>query len=68
MSQLLQDLWAKNKRDIDVAMCAETLPPIEKVFVAIADAYALELAATGEARQTGPVMKDLGGLRVRVDP
>ena len=61
MSQLLQDLWAKHKRDFDAAMRADTLPPIEKVFVAIADAYALELATTGEARQCGPVMKDLGG-------
>jgi hypothetical protein len=61
MAQLLQDTWSKNKRDIDAAMRGETLPPIEKVFVAVADSYALELTTTGEAKQIEPVMRELGG-------
>jgi hypothetical protein len=61
MAQLLQDTWSKNKRDIDAAMLADTLPPIEKVFVTVADSYALELTTAAEAKQVAPVMKELGG-------
>jgi hypothetical protein len=61
MAALLQDVWSKNKRDIDAAQRAETLPPIEKVFVAVADSYALEVATTGQAGEASAAMKQLGG-------
>lgn len=60
MTRLQQDLWSKSKRDLDQAMRADTLPPIERVFTALAEAYCLELATTGDAKQTGPVMRELG--------
>lgn len=66
MARLQQELWTKNKRDLDQAMRADTLPPIERVFTAVADAYCLELATTGEAKQTGPAMRELGARAFRL--
>jgi hypothetical protein len=66
MARLQQELWTKNKRDLDQAMRADTLPPIERVFTAVADAYCLELATTGEAKQTGPAMRELGSRAFRL--
>jgi len=66
MTRLQQELWAKHKADLDQAMRADTLPPIERVFTAVADAYFLELATTGEATQTGPAMRELGGRAFRL--
>jgi len=66
MARLQQELWTKNARDLDQAMRADTLPPIERVFTAIADAYCLELATTGEAKQTGPAMRELGARAFRL--
>jgi hypothetical protein len=60
MARLQQELWSKNQRDLDQALRADTLAPIERVFTAVADAYCLELATTGDAKQTGPAMRDLG--------
>ena len=66
MARLQQELWAKNKPELDRAMQADTLPPIERVFTAIADAYCLELATTGDAKQTGPAMRELGDRAFRL--
>jgi hypothetical protein len=66
MARLQQELWTKDARDLDQAMRADTLPPIERVFTAIADAYCLELTTTGEAKQTGPAMRELGARAFRL--
>jgi hypothetical protein len=66
MARLQQELWAKNKPDLDRALRADTLPPIERVFTAIADAYCLELATTGDAKETGPAMRELGDRAFRL--
>jgi hypothetical protein len=60
MVRLQQELWSKNKRYLDQAMRADTLPPIERVFTIVAEAYCLELTTTGDAKQTGPAMRELG--------
>jgi len=60
MGLLQADLWSKNKRQIEVALKATTLPPIEKAFVPLAEMYCLELAATGQTKDTGQLMRDLG--------
>jgi hypothetical protein len=66
MARLQQEIWTKDKRDLDEAMRADTLPPIERVFTSIAGAYCLELATTGEAKQTGPAMRELGARAFRL--
>jgi hypothetical protein len=66
MARLQQELWAKNKPDFDQAMRADTLPPIERVFTAVADAYCLELATTGDAKQSGQAMRELGDRAFRL--
>src|SRR4051794_516491 len=66
MRRLQQEVWDKNKGDIDRAARAETPPPIERVFVAVADAFFLELATTGDAKLTGPAMRDLGARAFRL--
>src|SRR3954471_5839638 len=57
MARLQQEIWTRNKADLDRAMRSDPLPPIERVFTAVAEAYCLELATTGEAKQTGPAMR-----------
>ena len=66
MARLQQEIWTKNKADLDQAMRSDTLPPIERVFSAVAEAYCLELATTGEAKQTGPAMRELGTRAFRL--
>ena len=66
MARLQQELWTKNKPDFDQAMRADTLPPIERVFTAVADAYCLELATTGDAKQSGQAMRELGDRAFRL--
>jgi len=66
MARLQQEIWTKSKADLDQAMRAETLPPIERVFSAVAEAYCLEIATTGEAKQTGPAMRELGTRAFRL--
>jgi hypothetical protein len=66
MVRLQQELWTKNKSDLEQAMRADTLPPIERVFTGVAEAYCLELATSGEAKQTGPVMRELGARAFRL--
>lgn len=66
MTRLEQELWSKNARDIDQAMQAESLPPIEKAFRVVADAYCLEMATTGEAKQTGVTLHELGSRAYRL--
>lgn len=66
MARMQREVWTKHKNELEQAMRADTLPPIERVFVAVADAYFLELGATGEAKQTGQTMRDLGTRAYRL--
>jgi len=66
MAALRDELWSKNKRQIETALKATTLPPIEKAFVPLADMYCLELAATGQSNETAQMMRDLGQQTYRL--
>jgi hypothetical protein len=66
MALLQADLWSQYKSQIDAALKATTLPPIEKVFVPLSDIFFLETAATGQANETGKVMRELGQLTYRM--
>jgi hypothetical protein len=66
MSALKADLWSENKSQIDAALQATTLPPIEKVFVPVSNMFFLETAATGQATDTDKLMRDLGQLTYRL--
>jgi hypothetical protein len=61
MNQLRDDLSSKYKPRIDSALRADQLPPIEEVFKQVADMYALEMFASGQASDTSAVMQQLGG-------
>jgi hypothetical protein len=60
MTMLQDELWAKYKPDVDAALRAEQLAPIEKIFSSIADIYSLELFVTGDSAKAGDVMRQLG--------
>jgi hypothetical protein len=60
MTALQAELWSQNKQQVDTALKAKTLPPIEQVFTRVADMYFLETMVNGEPTQTGQVMRDLG--------
>jgi hypothetical protein len=60
MASLQAELWATNKSQVQAALKATTLPPIEKVFVPLSDMFFLESVAKGEATETGQLMRDLG--------
>jgi hypothetical protein len=60
MLAMKDDLWSQNKSQLDAALKATTLPPIEKVFTPLSDMFFLETAATGQANDSGQVMRDLG--------
>jgi hypothetical protein len=66
MAALRDELWSKNKRQIETALKSTTLPPIEKAFVPLADMYCLELAATGQTNEAGQLMRDLGQQTYRL--
>ena len=66
MTALQAELWAKNKSLIDAALKATTLPPIEKAFIPLSDAFCLESTATGQATDTGKLMHDLGSQTYRL--
>jgi hypothetical protein len=61
MEALRADMWPQHKSAVDAALRGKKLSPIEKVFVPVADMFALEMFATGEATETGPTMRELGG-------
>jgi hypothetical protein len=60
MAALQAELWSQNKSQVDAAMKATALPPIEKIFVPLSNMFFLETVAKGEAFDTGKVMRDLG--------
>jgi hypothetical protein len=60
MTALQAELWAQYKSQIDTALRAKNLPPIEQVFTRVADMFFLETMVNGDATQTGQVMRDLG--------
>jgi hypothetical protein len=61
MMALRDELSSRNQSQIDGALRAQELPPIEKVFTAVADMYALELFASGgEAGDARKLMQELG--------
>jgi hypothetical protein len=66
MRALQADLWAQNKSLIDIALNATTLPPIEKAFAPLADMFCLETAATGQAEETGKLMRQIGTQTYRL--
>jgi hypothetical protein len=59
MVELRAELWSKYKPQVDAALRADKLPPIEEVFTHVADMYFLESFATGDAAETGQIMRDL---------
>jgi len=61
MDALRADLWAQQKAPVEAALRGTKLAPIEKVFDRVADVFALETFATGQATETGPIMRQLGG-------
>lgn len=61
MIALQSELWQKDKPQIDAALRATQLPPIEQVFNKVADIYCLEMFSQGDARNTEKVMRELGG-------
>ena len=61
MTLLQEELWSKCKSQVESALRAETLAPIEQVFTRVADVYCLELFATGQGGQSESVMRELGG-------
>ena len=60
MAALQTELFSKSKADIDAALKATTLPPIEKVFVPLSNMFFLETAAKGNAGDTDKLMRELG--------
>lgn len=60
MAILQRQIWSKSQPEIDAALRANTLPPIETAFSRMVDAYLLEGAATGDAKDTGKAMRELG--------
>jgi hypothetical protein len=66
MALLQADLWSQQKSQVNAALTATTLPPIEKVFTPLSDIFFLETAATGQATETGKVMRELGQQTYRL--
>ena len=60
MLALQAELWSQNKSQVESALRADKLPPIEQIFPRVADMFFLELFAKGDAPETGKLMKDLG--------
>jgi hypothetical protein len=61
MAALQADLSGQYKSQIDAALRADQLPPIEQVFTKVADMFFLETFVNGgEAKETGQVMRELG--------
>jgi hypothetical protein len=59
MMAVQAELWSQCKQQVDGALRADKLPPIEQVFLRLADAYFLELYASGNASETGNAMQEL---------
>jgi hypothetical protein len=66
MAALHRQIWSRSQPDIDAALRANTLPAIEAAFARMVDAYLLEVAATGDAKETGKAMRDLGAHAFRL--
>lgn len=60
MTLLQAEIASQNRSQIDAALKATTLPPIEKVFKPLSSMYCLEMEATGQATETGQLMRDIG--------
>jgi hypothetical protein len=60
MALLQAEIASQNRTQIDAALKATTLAPIEKVFKPLASMYCLEMEATGQATETGQLMRDIG--------
>ena len=60
MTALQAELASQYKSQIDAALRADKLPPIEQVFPRVADMFFLETFATGQATETGQLMQGLG--------
>ena len=55
------ELSSQYKSQIDSALRADQLPPIEQIFPRVADMFFLETFATGQPAEAEQVMKALGG-------
>jgi hypothetical protein len=61
MAALRAELASQYKPQIEAALRADQLPPIEQVFMHVADMFYLEtFAGGGDAGETAKVMRDLG--------
>jgi hypothetical protein len=61
MAALADELWTPVRPQVDAALRASQLPPIEQVFQRVADVYCLELASDGTAERGEKVLRELGG-------
>jgi len=66
MASLQREIWSRSQSVIDAALRADTLPPIEAAGTRMVDAYLLEVAVTGNAKDTGKTMRDLGAHTYRL--
>jgi hypothetical protein len=60
MMSFQAELSSQYKSQIESALRADKLPPIEAVFPRVADMFFLETFAKGEATETGKIVRDLG--------
>lgn len=60
LEALLQDRLKDMQPQVDEALKATTLPPMAKTVPALLDAFMIELAATGDTKQSLPVGQSVG--------
>ena len=60
MIELRDEMWRQYSSQIEAAMHANQLPPIERIFTRVAEMYLLELCATGRADDVGKQARELG--------
>ena len=60
MLAMADDLSKQYKGQIDSALTATSLPPIEKVFTPVADIYFLQTFATGQPGEMDKTLRELG--------
>jgi len=61
MLALEAEMGSQYKSQIDSALRADQLPPIEQVFPRVAEMFFLESFAAAQPSETGKLMQDLGG-------
>jgi hypothetical protein len=61
MRALRQEMWSQYEKQIESALRADKLSPIEQVFPRVADMYLLEMYTDAQAGEMDRAMRDLGG-------